>query len=64
MAVNQTIDVYSENKRSVATIETKEFGTVCYVAIGATMVGSICLTASPGTFYNKGDEYGYFGKIL
>jgi len=60
VAVNQVIDVYGENKRSVATIETKEFGTVCFVAIGATMVGSIHLTATPGTFYHKGDEYGYF----
>jgi len=60
VAVNQIIDVYGENKRAVATVETKEFGSVCFVAIGATMVGSICLTASPGTLYQKGDEYGYF----
>jgi len=60
VAVNQSVDVYCENKRAVATIESKQFGTVCYVAIGATMVGSICLTAQPGETVHKGDEYGYF----
>ena len=63
MAVNQSVDVYSENKRIVSTIESKEFGTVCFVAIGATMVGSICLTAAPGSTVTKGDEYGYFGTL-
>jgi len=60
VAVNQHVDVYSENKRAVATIESKEFGTVCFIAIGATMVGSIHLTASPESVVAKGDEYGYF----
>jgi len=60
VAVNQHVDVYSENKRCVATIASKEFGTVCFIAIGATMVGAISLTAAPGAVVQKGDEYGYF----
>jgi len=35
------VDVYTTNKRCVIPIETKEFGTVIMIAVGATMVGSI-----------------------
>jgi phosphatidylserine decarboxylase len=60
VAVNESIDVYSNNKRIVTTIDSPEFGQVVFVAIGATMVGSICLTATPGQQVQKGDEAGYF----
>lgn len=60
MAVNTSVDVYTENKRVVCPIESPEFGLVTFVAIGATMVGSICFTTEPGQTLNKGDEHGYF----
>ena len=60
IAINQRIDVYGANKRVVVPIETEEFGEVCFVAIGATMVGSIIMTTSPGDTIQKGDELGYF----
>ena len=47
IAINQKIDVYGKNKRLVTSIETKEFGKVLFVAVGATMVGSINMTVQP-----------------
>jgi len=41
IAIRKDVDVYTENKRVVIPIETKEFGTVILIAVGATMVGSI-----------------------
>lgn len=60
VAVNTTVDVYTENKRVVCPIDSAEFGLVTFVAIGATMVGSICFTTQPGQTLKKGDEHGYF----
>jgi phosphatidylserine decarboxylase len=61
IAVNSSYpNVFTENKRSVAIIETEEFGDVAFVAIGATMVGSIVFTAETGWSYRKGEEMGYF----
>lgn len=53
-------DVFTVNKRSVMTIETDEFGDICFVAIGATLVGSIFWTVDAGACIAKGDELGYF----
>jgi len=47
MAVRGDVDVYTENKRVIWTIESPEFGLVTLVIIGAMMVGSIILTAKP-----------------
>ncbi|KAF9353041.1 hypothetical protein BGX26_009181 [Mortierella sp. AD094] len=60
MAIRSALDVYGENKRVVSTIESKEFGTVAYVAIGAMMVGSIVLTTKGGQAVERMDEHGYF----
>jgi len=60
IAINQQINVYGENKRCIVPIETKEFGTVIYVAVGATLVGSINMTRKPGDTVKRGEELGYF----
>ena len=60
VVVNTECDVFTENRRSVALIDSEEFGKVAFVAVGATLVGSIVLTAQPGSTVRKGDEYGYF----
>eukprot|EP01121_Diplochlamys_sp_Union-15-3_P018537 TRINITY_DN6764_c0_g1_i1.p1 TRINITY_DN6764_c0_g1~~TRINITY_DN6764_c0_g1_i1.p1 ORF type:complete len:473 (+),score=83.86 TRINITY_DN6764_c0_g1_i1:67-1485(+) len=60
IAIRNVIDVYSENKRVISLIKTKEFGDVLFIAIGATMVGSIQHTVEVGATVKKGDEYGYF----
>src|SRR5688572_4951769 len=60
MAIRSQLDVYGENKRVVSTIQSPEFGTVAYVAIGAMMVGSIVLTTKAGQAVERMDEHGYF----
>lgn len=61
IAVNSKYcNVFTENKRVVSIISTSEFGKVAFVAIGATMVGSITFTKNEGDYVRKGDEFGYF----
>ncbi|CAN6922464.1 phosphatidylserine decarboxylase proenzyme 3 [Brassica napus] len=61
IAVNSKYcNVFTENKRTVVMISTAEFGKVAFVAIGATMVGSITFVRKEGDHIKKGDELGYF----
>ncbi|KAI3805107.1 hypothetical protein L1987_27168 [Smallanthus sonchifolius] len=61
IAVNSKYcNVFTENKRAVSIISTADFGKVAFVAIGATMVGSITFTKKKGDYVQKGDEFGYF----
>ncbi|XP_072953356.1 phosphatidylserine decarboxylase proenzyme 2-like [Typha angustifolia] len=61
IAVNSKYcNVFTENKRVVSVISTEEFGKVAFVAIGATMVGSITFLKKEGDYVHKGDEFGYF----
>jgi phosphatidylserine decarboxylase len=50
----------SENRRVLTLLETKEFGTVAMVEVGATCVGEIFQTYMPGQQVHRGDEKGYF----
>mmetsp|Transcript_65754 Transcript_65754/g.208121 ORF Transcript_65754/g.208121 Transcript_65754/m.208121 type:complete len:144 (-) Transcript_65754:86-517(-) len=59
VAVN-SMDVFTENKRTLTVIDSKEFGKVGYVNVGATLVGSIVMTKAAGDVVVKGDELGYF----
>ncbi|GMP80793.1 hypothetical protein CsSME_00035771 [Camellia sinensis var. sinensis] len=61
IAVNSKYcNVFTENKRVVSVLSTKDFGKVAFVAVGATMVGSITFTKKKGDYIQKGDEFGYF----
>ena len=60
MAIRSELDVFGENVRAIIPIETKEFGTVIMVAVGAMMVGSIVLTKGEGDEVKRGEEIGYF----
>ncbi|XP_028202201.1 phosphatidylserine decarboxylase proenzyme 2-like isoform X2 [Glycine soja] len=61
IAVNSKYcNVFTENKRVISIISTVDFGNVAFVAIGATMVGSITFTKKKGDYVKKGDEFGYF----
>ncbi|XP_037416012.1 phosphatidylserine decarboxylase proenzyme 2-like [Triticum dicoccoides] len=61
IAVNSKYcNVFTENKRVISIISTSEFGKVAFVAIGATMVGSIAFVKKEGDYVHKGDEFGYF----
>jgi phosphatidylserine decarboxylase len=52
--------VYTSNKRVVSIVESRAFGVVAFVAIGATAVGSITMTAPMHEPLDKGDEAGFF----
>jgi len=60
IAIRENVDVYTENKRVRCVIRTAEFGDIIYMAIGATMVGSVNFTKKVGDSFKKGDELGYF----
>ena len=49
-----------ENKRTLTKLETADLGTVLLLEIGATCVGSIIQTFTPGKPVTKGEEKGYF----
>ncbi len=60
IALKGNIHILSRNKRVITSCHTKNFGTVLYIEIGATHVGTIHQTFVPEEFYAKGDEKGYF----
>jgi len=47
-------DVFTVNKRSVMLIDTPDLGRVAFVAIGATLVGTIVWTAKVGDDIDRG----------
>jgi phosphatidylserine decarboxylase len=49
-----------ENKRMVTLLNTERFGRVAILEVGATMVGAILQTYSPGRPVAKGLEKGFF----
>ncbi len=60
IALKRNINILSENKRVITPLLTKTFGTIQFIEVGATAVGSIHQTFTPGEHYSKGDEKGYF----
>lgn len=60
IALRKNISILAENKRIVTEIATERFGTILFVEIGATFVGSIHQTYLPDQPMRKGDEKGYF----
>ena len=73
---NPQIDVLTENCRSVSLLQHASLGYVAFVAVGATLVGSVQLlkeASEPtratesrvrqvGEHFEKGDCYGYFQR--
>ncbi|MBK1875525.1 archaetidylserine decarboxylase [Pelagicoccus mobilis] len=60
IALRQSMGYLWENKRVLTVIETEDLGLVSFIAIGATCVGSILMTAKEGDTVEMGDELGYF----
>lgn len=60
MAIKRNIRILAQNKRVITSIHTKNFGTILYIEVGATYVGTIHQTFVPNELYAKGDEKGYF----
>jgi phosphatidylserine decarboxylase len=52
--------IFWENKRYVTRMRTQGLGDVVFLEIGATCVGSVVHTSTPGQIICKGDEKGYF----
>ena len=59
-AVRRNVHIFTQNKRAVTELDSKPFGKVLMVEIGATSVGSIQQTYTPGIPQLKGAEKGYF----
>lgn len=60
IALHKQLSILWTNKRVITDFETDLFGKVLYIEIGATCVGTIHQTYSPGKRVNKGEEKGYF----
>jgi phosphatidylserine decarboxylase len=60
IALHTDIHILARNKRVITPCQTKNFGTILYIEIGATYVGTIHQTFIPEEHYAKGDEKGYF----
>lgn len=59
-ALMKNIAYLTENKRNITVFSTKHFGEVLYIEIGATYVGAIEQTYTPGILQKKGAEKGFF----
>lgn len=60
LSVKKSLKRFCENRRMVTELRTEHFGTIQYVEVGATSVGSIVQTVAPHTIQPKGGEKGYF----
>ncbi len=60
IALRKSMGYLWENKRVLTVIDTPDLGRVSFLAIGATCVGSIFMTAQVGDSVEKGGELGYF----
>ncbi len=60
IALRRNIAYLVQNKRSVTEIKTEHCGSILQLEIGATCVGTIMQTYTPGKAVEKGEEKGYF----
>jgi phosphatidylserine decarboxylase len=60
LALRQRPTIFWENKRYVTRLTDTPCGEVLFLEVGATCVGSVQKTYSPGSVIHKGDEKGYF----
>lgn len=60
MAIKDNFILFCENKRAITVLHSEVFGDVLCLEVGALNVGSIEQTFSPGIFYRKGEEKGFF----
>jgi phosphatidylserine decarboxylase len=60
IALRQRLAYLWTNKRAITELKTEHSGTVLCLEIGATCVGTIAQTFTPGHPVAKGEEKGYF----
>lgn len=59
-SLKNNIDVFSQNKRYLTTLNTEKFGQVIYSEVGAVCVGATSQTYQPNQKVTKGQEKGFF----
>jgi len=59
IALKRRPSIFINNERQVTIIETKNFGKLAYIEVGATMVGKI-VNSFKGKKFSRGAEKGYF----
>lgn len=59
IALSKRLSIFWENKRVITELESRKYGTVLMVEIGATAVGTVQQTYAPG-WVERGAEKGYF----
>ncbi len=60
IALRKKLSYLWSNKRTLTTLHTETFGKILILEIGATCVGTIQQTYTPGAPLKKGEEKGYF----
>ncbi len=60
IALRKNLSILWTNKRVLTECNSDVFGKILYVEVGATCVGTIHQTYTPGVEVKKGDEKGYF----
>ena len=60
IALRDRLAILAENDRMITMLQTRAFGDVLFIEIGATFVGAIKQTYCPMTARLKGEEKGYF----
>jgi phosphatidylserine decarboxylase len=60
IALRRHASIHWENKREITMLRSPGLGDVLLLEVGATCVGSIVQTYTPGNAVEKGDEKGYF----
>jgi phosphatidylserine decarboxylase len=61
LALKYKDDIFITNERQVSILETKNFGRLAYIEVGALCVGKIVQTFNQGgTSFERGQEKGYF----
>ncbi|MGB0452396.1 MAG: phosphatidylserine decarboxylase [Bacteriovoracaceae bacterium] len=59
LALGKKSDLFFENERHVTILETKNFGKIAYIEVGAVCVGKI-VQSYHGNQFLRGQEKGYF----
>ncbi len=60
VALQRIPEIFCRNKRAYSIFSSDNFGEVLYVEVGATSVGSIVQSYTPGKRARRGDEKGFF----
>lgn len=60
IALKENPEIFAVNERQVTILETKNFGKLAYVEVGAICVGKIVQSRAMSGSFKRGEEKGYF----